>query len=226
MTGESTQEACWVCGGREFTFAPVLDHDLIVQWQLSSEEVEYINQQQGERCSSCGSNLRSIALAKALLGTFNGVGPLLPLVVFDQTKILEINEAGDLHRHLYQLPKLTFATYPAIDMQKLPFEDGAFDIVIHSDTLEHVEHPLRGLRECRRVLSTYGALCFTVPVVIGRMSRSRCGLSASNHIGNESFLVHTEFGADVWAYLFETGFKRVQLCEFRYPAGLAITAWK
>jgi 2-polyprenyl-3-methyl-5-hydroxy-6-metoxy-1,4-benzoquinol methylase len=37
--------------------------------------------------------------------------------------------------------------YPEYDMTNLGFESGIFDLVIHSDTLEHVPNPERGL--CR-----------------------------------------------------------------------------
>ena len=49
------------------------------------------------------------------------------------------------------------------DMQALPHADGAFDLVVHSDTLEHVPDPVRGLAECRRVLKPRGLLILETP---------------------------------------------------------------
>lgn len=40
----------------------------------------------------------------------------------------------------------------------LPLDDGAADLVISSQTLEHVDDPERYLKECRRVLSARGLL--------------------------------------------------------------------
>lgn len=57
-------------------------------------------------------------------------------------------------------------------MRSLPFADASFDIVLHSDTLEHVGHPVLALHGCRRVLAPTGRLCFTAPIVVGRLSRS------------------------------------------------------
>jgi SAM-dependent methyltransferase len=113
-------------------------------------------------------------------------------------------------------------------MTHLPYPAGGFDLVVHSDTLEHVEDPARALRECFRVLAPGGACVFTVPVIVGRLTRSRRGLSASYH-GDQNcrepdFLVHTEFGADVWSAVLATGFRTCQFVAFRYPSGLALIA--
>jgi hypothetical protein len=82
--------------------------------------------------------------------------------------------------------------------------------------------------ECRRVLKPDGALCFTVPTIVGRMSRNRDGLPVSLH-GNsatlaDDFAVHTEFGADAWTYVLEAGFAEVSIHAVDYPAGLAYLA--
>ena len=58
-------------------------------------------------------------------------------------------------------------------MQHLPFADQTFDLVLHADTLEHVPEPLAALTECRRVLRPGGWCCFTIPMIVGRMTRSR-----------------------------------------------------
>lgn len=55
---------CGVCGGTSFTSRRVLWQGLIDEWQISRTEAAYVDRQQGETCDSCGSNLRSIALAK------------------------------------------------------------------------------------------------------------------------------------------------------------------
>ena len=113
-------------------------------------------------------------------------------------------------------------------MTQLPYPANAFDLVVHSDTLEHVADPHQGLRECRRVLSPAGACVFTVPVIVGRMTRSRRGLAPSYHghadCREADFLVHTEFGADLWSAVFEAGFGSCQFVTFRYPSGLAVIA--
>ena len=198
---------CSVCGGRNFVYRQILWQALIDEWQLSADETYYINRQQGKSCTDCGSNLRSMALADAIcsiLDTSDTLRAFCASPAASSLKVLELNEAGSLHPVLRQLPLHVFGAYPDVDMHALPFADGTFDIVLHSDTLEHVPNPVHALGECRRVLRPGGALCYTVPVVIGRMSRDRTGLPKSYH-GNpaetgDDYSVHTEFGADAWVY--------------------------
>lgn len=49
------------------------------------------------------------------------------------------------------------------DMQDLTFNDESFDIVVHSDVLEHVPDYRAALSECKRVLKSGGLLIYTAP---------------------------------------------------------------
>ena len=175
--------------------------------------------------------MRSIALADALRDVF-GTTDTLYAFVSSQTateiSVLELNEAGMLNPVLSRMPKHVLGAYPQVDIHALPYADETFDAVVHSDTLEHVSNPVHALTECRRVLKPGGALCFTVPVVIGRMTRGREGLAKSYH-GNPSesgddFIVHTEFGADAWTFPARAGFCHVRLFIVDFPVALAIVA--
>jgi len=224
-------KACPVCGGQDFSCQQVLWPELIAEWQLSPAEAEYIDRQQGFACKTCGNNLRSMALADAVLRAYQFSATLSEFVRSDLAKtlnVLEVNEAGGLSGILSELPGHTLARYPEHDMTNLSFASGSFDLVIHSDTLEHVPQAVAGLAECRRVLRKQGRCIFTVPIVLGRMTRSRAGLKDSFHgspgTNNGDYIVHTEFGADVWRYVAEAGFNSINIHSFDYPAGLAIEA--
>jgi len=41
------------------------------------------------------------------------------------------------------------------------------DLIVHSDTLEHVDDPVAALTECRRIATPSGACCFTIPIIAG-----------------------------------------------------------
>lgn len=231
VDGVADPLVCSVCGGKVFTETAVLWDVLVAQWQLAPAEREYTDRQQGKTCVECGSNLRSIALASAIQSALNSTLLLKELVAspaVQNLSLLEINEAGNLSSFLRGMPGHQLAAYPAIDMHALPFADESFDFVIHSDTLEHVRQPIRALSECRRVLKTGGWLCFTIPTIVGRMTRSRAGLEPSYH-GNpsdtpEDYIVHTEFGADMWTTVLEAGFQNVTINAVEYPAATAMRA--
>ena len=224
-----SQFSCTVCGNHAYYAHNVLWPELIQQWQLDLAQTKYVNQQQGLHCSQCHNNLRSMALAKAIS---DGSDIMLPAWIQNNShvKLLEINTAGTLHPLLAQMPAHVLAEYPAVDMQQMPYADHSWDLIVHSDTLEHVPDPAQALRECHRVLSPGGRMCFTVPVIVDRLTRDRQGLPDSFHgsaITQDAALkVHTEFGADVWRLCMQAGFEKVTQHAVCYPAGIAITAHK
>ena len=223
---------CSICGGQEFREGPVLWPSLITEWQLSVDETAYIDRQQGCTCTRCSANLRIIALGNAIriyAQTSLCLRDAIAQDVFGGCRILDCNGAEGISREFSVLPNYRRVDYPEFDMRSLPFMSSSFDLVIHSDTLEHVELPQVAIEECRRILSPGGRLCFTVPIVVGRSSRSRAGLPPSFH-GDPSalrddFLVHTEFGVDVWTSVLKAGFSNVAFTQVEYPCGIALSAW-
>ena len=144
-------------------------------------------------------------------------------------RILEINPAGNLTRFLEPLPGHVLTTFQAVDMRHLSHADDTFDLVIHSDTLEHVADPVQGLVECLRVLKPGGACYFTVPLLPDRLTRSRGGLPPSYH-GDPSnpadCRVVTEYGADAWAQVMQAGFEECRIVCLEYPTSQALIGVK
>lgn len=223
---------CSICGGTDFHEVRVLWPELVADWQLTDEEVRYIDRQQGLLCDGCHGNMRVNALGNAVrhaIGTRLDLRSAVASGGFDEWRILDLNGADGISTTLATLPHYFRADFPAFDMHNLPFADASFDLVIHSDTLEHVDRPIRALEECRRVLKTGHRLCFTVPVIVGRMTRGREGLKRSFHgdaaTGRDDYLVHTEYGADVWTQALRAGFSDVAINQVEFPGGLALSAW-
>lgn len=219
---------CVVCGGSEFSFPTALWPELISGWRLTPEEVDVINRQQAGHCVACRNNLRSIALAKAILAVCGANMTFNDFAARSRVRILELNKAGTLNPVLSKIDGHVFASYPEVDMHALPYADGAFDLVVHSDTLEHVPNPIHALKECRRVVRPGGALCYTVPMLVGRMSAD-CREGRPYYHGSpgtqaEDYRVITEFGADAWTYAMRAGFQRVEFIAFEYPSAVAIIA--
>jgi SAM-dependent methyltransferase len=222
---------CPVCGGETFSELWVIPPELAGEWKLNEEESAYISRQQGFSCLSCRNNLRAMALASAILSEFDFCGTLDRFCdASRELDVLEINEAANLAPFLGKMLGHRLVEYPQIDMLKIAFASESFDLVIHSDTLEHITDPLKGLAECYRVLRPSGRCVFTVPMIPGRMTRSRAGLPPSYHgrpeEKTEDQRVHTEFGADVWRAVLEAGFISCKIFCLEYPAGLALVAQK
>jgi SAM-dependent methyltransferase len=219
---------CVVCGS---TAPPVLNgvlwQSLIDDWGLSSSEAASVDRREGQQCPHCGTTLRSAALALAILhhvgwpGTFDSWASSC-----EPQRILEINRAGQLTPWLDRIEGHLLVQHPDVDMQRLTCADGAWDLVVHSDTLEHVEDPVAALAECRRILAPGGALCFTIPVIGKRLTRRRDGLSPSYH-GSESdpaYLVVTEYGGDFWTQVLDAGFTTLRVDTLQWPDAMALTA--
>ena len=227
-------EICPVCGGNRFTNERVLWPELIEQWELSPDEVAYIDLQQGFCCADCKNNLRTMTLAATVTRAFGFAGSFKDFCRNDvgirQLTVIEINPAKNLSPFLQALPKHALHSFPQLDMQRMSFADSSIDIIIHSDTLEHVPDSKAALKESMRVLKPGGHLFYTVPIVIGRLSRSRRGLPASYHgkpgANRDDCVVQTEYGADFWCEIFEAGFREVSLTSLIFPASVAIHAIK
>lgn len=222
---------CSICGGNRFSLKEVLWPELVNEWQLSPYEVDYVNRQQGLVCDRCGNNLRSMALASGILRAYRYSGILEEFVesdVAEKLKVLEINNAGALTPVLSQINGHKLISYPEYDMENLKIDSSVYDLVVHSDTLEHINNPLDALTECKRILKPLGRCIFTVPVIVDRLSMSRSDKENSFHgdktTGSDDLIVRTEFGCDVWKYVMQAGFSEVTLHCIDYPAGLAIEA--
>lgn len=77
-----------------------------------------------------------------------------------------VNYVGiDIGSHFIKFAKRTFKRdfFTKCDARYLPFKPGIFDGVVCSEVLEHVKHPGKVIRECRRVLRSGAPLIITVP---------------------------------------------------------------
>ena len=175
--------------------------------------------------------MRSIALAKGILNSYGFKGTLSEFVdssIVTELKLLEINQAGSLTSILERIKGHRLVTYPDFDMTNLAIDSSFYDLVVHSDTLEHVDNLESALSECRRVLTAEGRCIFTVPLIVDRLSRSREVLPKSYHgvqgQATSNYLVNYEFGMDIWKYVLKAGFSGVTFHCIEYPSGISLEA--
>ena len=209
---------CSVCGedARFVRNRWVLPHEVIGEWPPGFVERESL------LCTSCGSSSRIRGLADVLLELYADRAASIAELVredrFAALHVAELNSIGRMHPFLAELPALTFAEYPQEDVQRLSYEDATFDLVLTSDTMEHVPDPMRGFAEIRRVLRSGGRHVFTVPLDPGLAStRSREGLPPQYHgrgggpyalvSRKADMLAYTDYGVDLPALLADVGFE-------------------
>src|SRR4029450_10087388 len=179
---------CAVCGCiSTFQFdSTIITPQLQKAWGISDNLVEAFNRKESMFCSYCGASLRIRHLATVLMQTFlqiigtscESVVELLRNKEFRQLKIAEINACGALHSYLKDHPNLYYSEWlpdgkpgevhdgvRCEDLQCLTYPDNYFDIILTSETLEHVPDPDRAWREIHRTLKNGGYHIFTIPVI-------------------------------------------------------------
>jgi SAM-dependent methyltransferase len=226
---------------------------LISEWELSPQLARWFDEREGTRCAWCRSSLRCAILAAAILQAVNaraGTTSVKLSALFDDPRtwalsVAEINSAGTLHRYLARSPGLRFSEFgsrdtevPSENLMDLSYGSSTFDLVITSDTLEHVPDVGRALAETFRVLKPGGAHVFTVPLVWDRPTRQRAlidhgqvvHLLAPSYHGSPNaesdLLVHYEFGGDFLDWCNRAGFDVQVLQHGVNPAVVAFIAQK
>lgn len=223
---------CNICGlaQKYYLQKQVISSQLARAWKITSHEVEAFNRRESSLCHGCGNSLRSRSLARAIMRSFpTGLKSIVfaDWVKYAQTKklkIAEINFCGQLHPYLAKNRHTTTTQYlentwrakifnylkgiRSQDITALTFPDNSFDLVLHSEVLEHVSDPALALSQCLRVLKPGGICLFTIPLIMSRQTKRKAKLDPSTrrltYLGKPSYhgsgendnLVFWEFGGD------------------------------
>lgn len=228
----NTEGFCDACGEYvSFTKKKAIDEDLARTWGIAPQMKRAFDLRESMPCSSCQNSYRTRQLARALVKVFgrgetNSLKWLVRDESFRKLKIAEINQCGALHPILKDLPNLYYSEYQSVrrlesvrheNLESLTYRDVFFDLVLTSDTLEHVPNLNNALSEIYRVLRLNGYHIFTVPMIASRKTRERIavhGDGTEEKLLPDSFhgrgepdnLVYREFGWDVLRLLERFGF--------------------
>lgn len=238
---------CAVCG----RFGPRLYRRWVVPprleelWGLTPELAEALARKESSDCFACGAKLRARRLARVLLDLYpvgNPPAPARSVRAWVRTAdartlcVAEINGIAGLHAELAALLHLAYSEFPdetapgAIgadvrreDLTRLTYPDEAFDLVLTSETLEHVPDLPAALAEIRRILKPGGRHLFTVPLLPGvGATFARAVVRPDGSIearaprichpgGDVGYPVFTEFGSDLPDILRRVGFDPVTI---------------
>ncbi len=221
--------------------ARVVPPRLAELWGLTPQRTKALARRESCNCAWCGAKLRARRIARVLLDTYP-VGDSLeraPSVAawvrrpeFRRLRVAEFNVIEGLHDVLLALPGLAYSEYQegvepgsmvdqvrCENLTRLTYPDESFDLVLTSETLEHVPDLDAALREIRRILVPGGRHIFTVPVLPGvPKTYARADLMPDGTIvargpmihhpgGDHGYPVFTEFGADLPDLLKKAGFE-------------------
>ncbi len=104
--------------------------------------------------------------------------------------------------------------------EKLPFEDGTFDVVIFSEVIEHLRvHPVVPLREVKRVLKAGGCVVVTTPNV-ARLTNVFALLFGKNVFEDFKFEPNQGHITDSWTHIRE--YTLEELKSLIYDSGLKV----
>lgn len=236
-------EHCKVCG----EFRPMLYRRRVIPprlaelWGLSPRVSEALARKESCDCAGCGAKLRARRLAEVILQIYQVDRPPAPvrslaawatLPPIQRLRIAEINRIEGVHEQLAPLPGFRPSEFePGMrpgelvrgvrseDLVQLTYDDEAFDLVLTSETLEHVPDLNSALREICRVLVPGGRHIFTIPLLPGVASTyARAVLRPEGSLdhrataichpgGDVGYPVFTEFGADVPDIFARAGFE-------------------
>jgi SAM-dependent methyltransferase len=220
-------ERCVACG----LWAPmlyrrrVIPPRLVERWGLSPRLAEALARKESLDCARCGAKLRARRLARVLLDLypFGGASSVREWAGRPEARTLrvaEINRIEGLHDALAGLPGLSYSEYvegatPGTtregvrceDLTRLTYPDASFDLILTSETLEHVPDLGAALAEVLRVLAPGGRHLFTVPRLPGvpRTYRRQDDPPICHPGGDVGYPVFTEFGADLPEILGRSG---------------------
>jgi SAM-dependent methyltransferase len=218
----------------------VIPPRLVALWGLSPRLAEALARKESSDCAHCGAKLRARRLARVLLEVYPLGTPAAParsLAEWTQSpqarglRVAEINRIEGVHDQLLGLPGFQWSDYePGMEsgqivrgvrsenLTHLSYANESFDLVLTSETLEHVPDLAAAFKEIHRVLVAGGHHLCTVPMLPGvGKTYPRTIVRPDGTLqevaprichpgGDVGYPVFTEFGADLPELVESVGF--------------------
>ena len=178
---------CNICNGTEFTTGPL--------GRLSSS---------GEKpcCIGCGSLERHRIIRT--------VWKLIPFDFLGQKKALQFSLDPSAEPKWFLEHEVSiYGNKNSLDLQKIDREDGAYDIVICNQILEHVADDKAAFSELLRIMKNDGFLQMTVPLPISRKVTEDWGYPKEDFHGH-----YRHYGIDLIEY-FKQVYPEVSMINVR-----------
>lgn len=150
------------------------------------------------RCIGCSAGVVQLGIGWALRENFGALG---------HCDVCELSSRGALSAYLRRKARsvATSEYFPDVppgtlrhgvrceDVQHLTYASASFDLVTHTEVLEHVPDDARAIAELLRVLRPGGAMIFTVPMHDGEHTVER----ARQHNGTIEYLLEPVYHLDL-----------------------------
>jgi SAM-dependent methyltransferase len=193
------------------------------------------NEESGVRCLRCGASPVHRSLAQVLLRHVDRLrdrdtcelSARGPWAAYLRTR----SRKAALSEYFADLPAGTTRNgVRCEDVQKLSYADASFDLVTHTEVLEHVPDDRRAFAEMRRVLRPGGWMLFTVPLYgAATIERARLCNGAVEHLlppvyhgdparGGDPILAYRDYGDDIVSRLRDAGFAEAWIEPADAPA--------
>jgi SAM-dependent methyltransferase len=206
------------------------------------------------QCRRCLASMRHRSLVLALLDELGRRWGARPRSVAEVAAtglrglaVLDSDDFSATSRRLREIPGYVRCSYVPgapwgaplpggalnVDLQRMPFPDARFDVVLSSDVMEHVRDARAAHAEIRRVLRPGGAYVFNVPFEESSAENIRL-VDTSTEVDRHlvppqlhgdplsgGVLAYRVFGREILSELRELGF-RVEFHRLRQPSALVV----